>query len=143
MLQFFALADKTELLNLSRAGTLAILLPWLDHSRSTKESANWVFSILETPEFWLSGPVLKKVFNHFLNNGILLARLCEDSSFLPQPSDLLAPWFLAESLGLLERAIAVPAALGVLPTEAEPHSPESLILHKQLGVHRRASKSSI
>lgn len=143
LLQLFALNDKAELLNLQRSKTLSILPSWLDHSRSTKESANWALSILETPDFWLFGPVLKKVFNHFLNNGILLAQLYEDFSFHPQPSDLLAPCFLAECLGLLERAKAASAALGVLPTEAESRSPESLTLHKQTGFSRRPSKNSV
>lgn len=102
-----------------------------------------MLSILETPDFWLFGPVLKKVFNHFLNNGILLAQLCEDFSFHPQPGDLLAPCFLAECLGLLERAKAVSAALRVLPTEAESRSPESLSLHKQPDFSRPPSKNSL
>jgi hypothetical protein len=94
LLRFFALVDKVQLLLLYRKETFHPL----DHRGSMEESANWVLSILETPEFKENdsfGPVLKKLFNHFLNNGILLARLYGDSSFHPQPSDLLsAPLFL-------------------------------------------------
>lgn len=98
-----------------------------------------MLGILATPELWLSGSVLKKVFNHLLNNGILWPDSVKTSPFHPQPSDLLALWFLAECLGLLVRAKLAPAALG----EAEPHSPESLTLHTQPSGFRRALKSGI